>query len=309
VDIYYLPAVAVYAGVATTLALAYLGCANLAAWVFAAWRRRRRAGRASEPGAGVRGVLAETDGRLRRHSTALLLFAAGVLLLSVFGERGWWADLPVRLWAVLAAALLILHGYSLVRLVMLCRYRLRLEKLLGLHEEVSWRLAAAQSRGYHLHHAVPAGDQCLDTVITGENGVYALRILQPPAGAESATFEDGQLAFGPGGESLAVMPVLAAARVLAREMKEATGLALPVQTVLIVPGCRIESAEHPECLVVNLETCVSFVGWRNGRSFLMEDDHRRIDDWLASRTREPNRKMRRVVRETLGEAVPPPVLV
>jgi hypothetical protein len=309
VSLYYLPAIAVYAAIATATALAYLGCASVAAWALAAYLRRYRRGRLSQPGEGVRSVLAETDGRLRRHATAMLLFVAGALLLSVFGELGWWADLPVRLWAVLAAGLIILQGYALVRLVQLICYRLRLARLLAMHEEVSNRLVAAQARGYHLHYAVPAGDLCVDTVITGENGVFALRILQPPDGAGTVRLVDGQLVFGPAEQRVSVVPVLAAARVLARQMKEATGLALPVQTVLVVPGCRIETTDVQDCLVVNLQTCVSFIGWQNGRSFLMEDDRRRIDDWLLQRTSQRDRATRRAVRETLGDAVPPPILV
>lgn len=308
-DLYYLPAFAVYAAVATATALAYLGTATVAAWGFAVYRQRRLRARPSQPGAAVRSVLTDADGRLRRHTTAMLLFVAGAFLLSVFGERGWWADLPLRLWAVLVAGLVILHGYGLVRLVQLIRYRARLLRLLDLQQDVHARLHEAQARGYRLHHGVPAGDFCIDTVVTGENGIYALRILLPPSGAETAVLRDGRLTFGPGEQKLNIVPALAGARVLSRELQEATGQALTVQTVLIVPGCRTESGEDQNCLLVNLDTCGSFIGWRNGTGFLMTDDLRRIDDWLAKRASRPDRAARRAVRATLGEAVPPPVLV
>lgn len=308
-DFYYLPAFAVYAGVATGTALAYLGVATLVSWCYALIRRNRvRPGR-SQPGATVRSVLAEADQRLRRHTTALLLFIVGALLLSVFGERGWWADLPLRLWAVLATALLILQGYALVRLVQLVRYRSRLNYLLFQHEEMSARLAEAQARGYRLHYGVPAGDLCIDTVVTGENGIYALSILLPPPGAETAVLRDGRLTFGPDEQVTNIVPILAAARVLGRELQEATGQTLAVNTVLIVPGCRTESGENQTCLLVNLETCVSFVGWRNAPGFLMADDRQPIDKWLDERSRKPDRAARRAVRATLGEAIPPPLLV
>lgn len=308
-DLYYLPAFAVYAAISTATALAYLGAATVAAWGVTLYRRRRLRARPSQPGAAVRSVLGDADGRLRRHTTAMLLFVACALLLSVFGERGWWADLPLRLWAVLVAALAILHGYGLVRLAQLIRYRARLLRLLDLQQDVHARLHEAQARGYRLHHAVPAGDLCIDTVVTGENGIYALRVLVPPPGAETAVLRDGRLTFGPEEQKINIVPALAGARVLGRELQEATGQAVPIQTVLIVPGCRTESGDNQNCLLVNLETCGSFVGWRNGTGFLMADDRRRIDDWLAQRASRPDRAARRAVLATLGEAIPPPVLV
>lgn len=308
-DFYYLPAFAVYAAIATTMALAYLGVATVASWLYVLFRRRRPRIRRPQPGATVRSVLAQVDQRLRRHTTALLLFVACALVLSVFGERGWWADLPLRLWAVLATALLILQGYALVRLVQLFRYRLRLAGLLDQHEDVTARLAEAQARGYRLHHGVTAGDLCIDTVVTGENGVYALNIIPPPPGAETAELRDGRLRFGPDEQVINIVPILAAGRVLGRELQEATGQTQAVHSVLVVPGCRTEAGEDQTCLLVNRETCVSFIGWRNGAGFLMAEDQQRIDIWLEERIRRPDRAARRALRATLGEAIPPPLLV
>ena len=307
-NFYYLPAFAVYAGIATSTALAYLGLSTVASWLVALMRRKEQRARRPQPGAAVRSILAEADYRLRRHSTALLLFVVCALLLSIFGERGWWVDLPLRLWAVLAAALVILQGYALVRLVQLLRYRTRLRDLLDHHEEMHARLADAQARGYRLHHAVPAGDLCIDTVVTGENGIFALSLVRPPPGAETAELKDGRLTFGPEKKVTNIVPALAAARVLGKELQAATGQTLTVHTVLVAPGCRTQSAEDQTCLLINLDTCVSFIGWRNSAGFLMDDDRRPIDKWLDERSRRPDRAARRAVRATLGEAIPPPVL-
>ena len=63
-DFYYLPALAVFGAVAATLAMTYLACANLAAWLGRLVRRRRQSGRVSRPGEAVRTVLGETVARL-----------------------------------------------------------------------------------------------------------------------------------------------------------------------------------------------------------------------------------------------------
>ena len=165
-DLYYLPAYAVFGAVAATVAIAYLGCANLVAWIARALYRRNRPGRVARPGEAVRSVLAATDDRLRRQATALLLFLTGSGLLAVLGERGWWVNLPLRLWAILALALLVLLGFALVRIWQLTAYRWRLQGLLAVHEDVAVRLSEAQMRGNRVHHAVPAGGTCIDTVVT-----------------------------------------------------------------------------------------------------------------------------------------------
>ena len=94
---------------------------------------------------------------------------------------------------------------------------------------------------------------------------------------------------------LNIVPALAAARVLGKELQAATGQTLTVHTVLVVPGCRTESAEDQTCLLINLDTCGSFIGWRNSAGCLMEDDRRPIDKWLDERSRRPDRAARRAV--------------
>ena len=76
-----------------------------------------------------------------------------------------------------------------------------------------------------------------------------------------------------------------------------------------MPGCRVLNGDNGRCLVVNRETCVSFVGWRNTSAFLMEDEVERIDDWLSGQSIGKDRAARRAATATLGNAIPPPALV
>ncbi|MGI9329686.1 MAG: hypothetical protein ACR2QB_03135 [Gammaproteobacteria bacterium] len=308
-DLYYLPAFAVFAALAATVAFVYLGCASLAAWIAGLLRQRRQRGRVSRPGEAVRSVLAGTDARLRRLGNALLLFISGSLLLSVFGERGWWSDLPLRLWAILAVGLLVLFGFAMVRLQQLVAYRWRLLRLLEMHEDVALRLTEAQMRGNRVHFAVPAGGTCIDNVVTGPNGIYALRILPPPPGAQSVSLENNYLNFEPGGERFDLARTFATSRALAKVIEQDLDVRALIQPVVIVPGCRISSGNDGRCLVVNRDTCVSFVGWRNSSAYLMEDEIERIDEWLSAQTVSRDRETRRAAAATLGNAVPPPALV
>jgi hypothetical protein len=309
VDFYYLPAFAVFGALAATVACVYLVCASLAARLAGMLRRRRKRGRVSRPGEAVRSILSVTDARLRHLGTALLLFISGSLLLSVFGERGWWSDLPLRLWAILALAVLILLGFAVVRVHHLMTYRWRLRRLLEVHEDVAVRLSEAQTRGNRVHFAVPAGGSCIDTVVTGPNGIYALRILPSPPGADSVSLVNDQLHFEPVGERFDLARTFATGRALAKAIDQGTGVRALVQPVIIVPDCRISSGDNGRCLIVNRDTCVSFVGWRNSSAFLMEDETASIDQWLSNHTVSRDSDARRAARATLGNAVPPPAMV
>lgn len=300
---------AAWGAVATAVALAYLliaaSLAGFSRWLDARSRRTP----VSRPGEAVRRALKRTNGRLQRHGTAILLFAVSLLLLLSLGDRSWWPTFSSRVWVVMLVGLLVPQVYGLVKLAQLMAYRQRLIRLLRLHEALAARLVEAQMRGYRLSFAVPVANAVVDAVATGANGVYAIHIVVPPAGANAAQLRSDGLHFQPGGQVHTVSPAFDAMAALQREIASATGVRSLVQPVLVVPDCRINRGDDESALVVKLESCVSFVGWRNPDAFLMEDELARIDAWLADQTIERDRGARDAAAITLGNAVRRPALV
>jgi hypothetical protein len=300
---------ATWGGVATAVALAYLLFAAPAVGVARWLHYRGQRATVSRPGEAVRRALEQTNGRLQRHGTAILLFVVSLSLLLLLGDRAWWPTFSSRVWVVLLLGQLVPQVYGMVKLVQLLAYRRRLIRLLRLHEALAARLAEAQMRGYRMRYAVPSGQAVIDAVATAPNGVYAMHIVVPPAGANAAQLRSDGLHFHPGGQVYAVKPAFDAMAVLQREIAAATGVRSLVQPVLVVPDCRVNRGDDDSALVVKLESCVSFVGWRNPDAFLMEDELARVDAWLADQTIERDRAARDAAEITLGNAVRRPALV
>lgn len=270
-----------YAVIAAAVALLYLAATRLLRAAGDYLYRRRRVLR-RQPGEAVRRELRANGKRLATHLNACLLAAVVFGLLVVLGRRGWWPDWSLRIWVTLAVLLLVPQAYALVKLVLLLVRRWRLLRLLGLHDAVAERLGEAQLRGNRVHYAVPSDAGYIDAVVVGGNGLYALLLVPTPRGSEAVSLAGGQLRFEPGGQLQAVEPFRQAIRALARNVEAGTGRAVVVQTVLVVPDCRIDAVDDPTLLLVNLPACVSFVGWRNPAAFLMDEEVRAVDAWLAT---------------------------
>jgi hypothetical protein len=301
------PLIAVWGALATAVALTYLLLSGAAAGAVRLLDRHRRP--VSRPGENIRHALKLTNGRLHRHGTAMLLAGVSFMLLAGFGDRDWWPELSLRVWVVCILGLLVPQVYGVIKFVQLAAYRRRLVQLLRLHEGLAARLAEAQRRGYRVHYAVSVAGACIDAVATGPNGIYALHIVAPPRGSHAAQLRSDGLQFQPGEQLRSVGLTARTVADLQREIGTATGVRALVQPVLVVPGCRINRGDDTSTLVVNLEACVSFVGWRNPDAFLMDDELRRIDEWLAQQTVLRDRAARSAAAESLGEVIRRPALI
>lgn len=276
-----LPAYVSYALVAACVALAYLGLARLARSLADVRYRRRRLPRL-QPGEPVRRELRRNYRRLASHLQACVVGLVSFGLLLLLGRRGWWPDWPERAWVALAVLLLLPVAYAAVKLGLLLWWRHRLLCLLALQDEMAERLAEAELRGNRIHFSVPSDAGYVDAVVVGPNGVYALLLQAPPDGSEALRISGGRLIFEPSGLGLATRTWHAVADALAGNIEAGSGRRVIVQPVLVVPGCRLEASDDDGLLVVSLEACVSFIGWRNPRAFLMDDELRAVDAWLAS---------------------------
>jgi len=205
---------------------------------------------------------------------------------------------------------ILLLGFSIVGMIQLIRYRLRLSSLLYAHIEVAQRLTEAQLRGNRVYHAVPIGDAIIDNVVVGSNGVYTVSLVTSPAqDCESVSFRRGGLVFQPGAVRHDLRQYGKTIIALTRALSEQVSEPVVVQSVVIVPDCRIEEAQDDGPLLVSMESCMSFVGWKDQRAFLMEDDIAAINDWLSRQVLEQKSRSLRQMASCLNEQVNRPALV
>ena len=310
-DLSLLPALTAFTSLAFAVAVTYLllaGFTNIGGNLFRRFRPARPV--SCRPGEVVHHALKITGSQWDQYRTAALLFCVSLFLLLAFGRRGWWPDLSGGIYATIGFVLAMVLSYGTVKSINLVRYRARLSRLLDAHIEVARRLTEAQRRGNRVYHAVPIGDGIIDNVVVGSNGIYTVSLIMPPwAGVESVQYRRRGLVFQPGAIRHDLRRYGRSIAGLTQALSECVGETAFVQAVIVVPDSRIEEAQEDGPLLVSMESCTSFVGWRDQRAFLMDDEVESINRWLDRHALEAPHGSMRAVIGYLDRRVTRPALV
>jgi hypothetical protein len=124
--------------------------------------------------------------------------------------------------------------------------------------------------GYQVYHDFPTDRFHIDQIIVGPNGVFTVttRVISRIGHRRGKTLTlDGQrLVLGKKSDDRTIPFAAFQAAWLAKWLLTATGEAIPVQSLLTVPGCRMKTLRKPPLLVVTPEsigeTVNSFQGYR-----------------------------------------------
>jgi hypothetical protein len=281
-----------FAAVGLAIAISYLMLSTTCAAVLALarWRRTATSGLRHTPGMFIALEAQRVARRLRRHNTAVLLFCACFGVLMSFGRHDEWHEFHP--WAPVAIALLLAVAGTVAAAkgLALARYQGRLRSLLQTTQRVAQRLEEVQRRGYEIFHAVPVGERVVDHVIVGTNGVFAVQLIVcPRAGATSASMARGSLLFAPAHGEFRLQPAIGAFARLGRELGRAVGHPIKVVPTLIAVGVEVTTRDDDRYLLLNEQTCVTLVGWKDSAAFLMDDEIARISGWLSARCRQRGR--------------------
>jgi hypothetical protein len=310
-DYSFLPAYAVFSSIALAVALAYLSLCSLAMLTSRVVQHFRPARPAScRPGEIIHQALRITGRRAEQFRTATLVFAVAMLMLTAFGRLGWWPEAQLWIFVAIAVVATGLQLFGMAKLVQLARYRLRLSGLLDKHVSMARRLAEAQLRGNRVYHSVRVGDAIIDNVIVGPNGVYAIGMFPAPvANCESVSLVSGELVFEPGGIRVSLQQYRRAVRTLSKSLGGGIGSKVIALPVIVVPDCVIASSHETLPMLVSLESCMSFIGWKETRAFLMDDEVDSINRWLDRHALEAPHGSMRAVTGYLDRRVARPALV
>jgi len=219
--------------------------------------------------------------------------AAGFVLLSVFvallfaGSDHWWSDLEPWAWWLVALFLAAVAAYEVQVFFGLWRARRRAARALDAHIATGQRLEYVAARGNYLFHSVPVGNERIDHVVLGTNGIYAVHVIDRPVdGDPAARLERGSVVFGADEERHALAGWRRLVAQLARELEPALGRALTVRSVVVVPGREVSAAEEADTLLVNQSGLTMMTGWRDQRAFLLDEEvaalERRLSEFVSA---------------------------
>ncbi len=252
----------------------------------------------------------KVSGRLWDHyRTAALLFGVSFLLLVNFGRDGLVGPQPTWLNAVVLAGVLAALGFGALKTIQLSRYRSRLNGLLDMHMQMAQRMVEAQLRGNRVFPSVRINDEVIDNVVVGENGVYLVQLIPAPAGVETARFERGSIIFDPCGTRVSLQQFNNTMLRLGKILGEQIGSEVKVMPVAVVPECRIVTGAEDGPMLVSLQACAAFVGWRQEAYFLHEDDIIKLSGWLGKQALEDPPRTLSEVRTSLQRQIGWPALV
>jgi len=283
-DLSALPVYIFFTAVALSMAATYLAVASLVAVAREFIRRFRPARPMSRrPGEVVHQALKITGRQWYRYRTAAVLFLCSLLLLLLFGRQDWWANLSIVWYVLITIALLAIAGFGTLKIIRLAQYRQKLSRLLDTHIAVAQRLVEVQLRGNRVYYAVPIGPTLIDNLVVGKNGVYSVQLFAPPDDhCTTVRAETGRLIFQPGNIQRDIRTYVHQINSLAQVLTELVGSKIKVLPVIVVPECTIDtpSIDHP--LLVSMESCTAFIGWKDPDAFLMDEDIVEINRLLST---------------------------
>ena len=257
-----------YALVSLCVAAAYYCAYTGIAWLLPAVHNLR-AGAAvvSRPGEMVHQALRHVGRRWEAWSRSVLLFAVSLFLLLEFGRRDpMFGQLPFAVALLASAGVVVVLACAAFRMLRLLRYRAMLTRVLERYNELARRLVEVQLRGHRDFASVALDQFCIDHVVAGPQGIYAIQMILPPAGSEVVKCTTQDLIFGPTQARISLLPFRAAVIGLQKALQSELGIDIRVNPVVVVPECRVHGAQPKELLLVNLRACTAFIGWRQQES-------------------------------------------
>lgn len=265
---------------------AFLAAARFRAVTASLVRRRSpfAAALRPEPGDDRRRLLGALDARVGAHLGAGFVLLSVSLVAALAGPRAPWSDLEHWGWwfvALLLGALTLYESRSLWRLVV---ERHRMARELDARVATGQRLCHVAARGNFVFHGVPVGEQRIDHLVLGTNGLYALHVVVvPPRRDGRARLQGNSLEFGGTGASYPLAGWQAAVRRLGRELAPEIGHPLKIMSVVVVPGWEVDRAEAEGHLLVNHVSLPVMTGWRDREAYLMDDEVQALEKALAAR--------------------------
>lgn len=238
----------------------------------------------TEPGDHFRRQLRDTDVRTGAHLAAgFVLLSVSVALLFAGNER-WWSDLPPWAWWLVSLFLALVAAREVHVLLSLWQARRRAARSLDAHIATAQRLEYVAARGNYLFHSVPVGDGCIDHVVLGPNGVYAVHVIDRPPGRDrTARLERGGVVLGEDGDRQSLAPWRRLVTQLARELEPGLGRALAIRSVIVVPGREVSAADEGDVLLVNQAGLTMMTGWRDRHAFLLDEEVESLERALSER--------------------------
>ncbi|HWM29278.1 MAG TPA: hypothetical protein VNQ14_12525 [Woeseiaceae bacterium] len=210
----------------------------------------------------------------------LLAFAANCLLL----PARLFENLPQWQLALLSAALVAAAIYAAYRVARSFLKLRRLRYVRDAHIATGHGLQKIAGNLNRVFHDVPCAGGIADSLVVGQNGIYAVNVIaRKPGRKRKVRLSGDHLCFSPGQHQVPVGDCLFRSTQIAKEFSKALKHEVRVRTVIAVPGWEIEGQSSDLCLIVNERSLVMLRGWKDPNDYLMNEDVEALHQLLGER--------------------------
>ncbi|MEO0573877.1 MAG: hypothetical protein AAF004_00345 [Pseudomonadota bacterium] len=140
-----------------------------------------------------------------------------------------------------------------------------------------------------VHHDVAVDrNYWVDHVMLNVNGAFAIHVISPAnRKTVDATLHNDAIVFDGHEQTVALDTVRQRTAALQHRISKPLGRIIPVRSVVVVAGCRVQGKSDDQLLVVSERDLVMIQGWRSASAALMSEDIDAIDHQLAGATATP----------------------
>ncbi len=226
-------------------------------------------------------TLKNMEASMNTHAAAIAVAALVFLSIFFFASEPWYSPLDNMSWWAVFVFLSVLLVVEIVSLVRLQHSRFLLAKQFDARVTAAQGLQVVATKGNHIFHSIPIGDELIDHVVVGSDGIYAVHVLvRNPKKHGTVNLRDNKLLFGQNAPAYSLDNWNKTLKAFTTILNGVLGHPVRVMSVIAVPGWLTGDYGSDRHLIANQDNLITLTGWKHADAYLMNDDVEKVKHYL-----------------------------
>ena len=228
-------------------------------------------------------TLKKMEASINTHAAAIAV--AILVFFSIFflANEPWYFPLDNLSWWVVFSFLGVLLAVEIVSLIRLQRSRFLLANQFDARLTAAQGLQIVATKGNFIFHSIPIGDDVIDHVVLGSDGVYAVHVLvRNPKKHGTVNLRNDKLLFGQDTPDYSLADWNKMLRTFSTTLESVLGHPVRVMSVIAVPGWLTGDYGSDRHLIANQDNLITLTGWKHADAYLMNEDIEKIKHFLET---------------------------
>ncbi|MCH8895996.1 MAG: hypothetical protein IH927_07025 [Proteobacteria bacterium] len=226
-------------------------------------------------------TLKKMEASINTHAAAFAVAVFVFLSIFFFASEPWYSPLDNMSWWMVFGFLSALLVMEIVSLIRLQRSRFLLAKQFDARVTAAQGLQVVATKGNHIFHSIAIGDELIDHVVVGSDGIYAVHVLvRNPKKHGTVNLRDNKLLFGKNAPAYSLDKWNKTLKAFATILNGVLGHPVRVMSVIAVPGWLTGDYGSDRHLIANQDNLITLTGWKHADAYLMNDDVEKVKHYL-----------------------------